>query len=126
MRFLPSLHSTPQQPARRPTRRRAPAPAARATVHARCGIESESKVRALCVLGLKPGTRLLGLRTSQEHDDTVHIQVTLSVEGPAGVLLEQLISRLSAEPDVRDLHWRVHSGPAPRKTRGRRGREAAA
>ncbi|MEU8579366.1 hypothetical protein [Streptomyces abikoensis] len=125
MRFLPSPHSTPQ-PTPRPARRRAPDPAARATVHVRCGIENEAKVRALCVLGLKPGTHLLGLRTSQDHDDTVRIWVTLSVEGPAGVLLEQLISRLSAEPDVRDLHWRVHSGPAPRKARGRRREEAAA
>ncbi|MGA5130071.1 hypothetical protein ACPCTO_09730 [Streptomyces olivoreticuli] len=117
MRFLPRhLHRTTGSPARA-TRNGAVGPGSRATVHALCDARNEAKVRALCVLGLKPGIHLLGLRTSQDHDSAVHVWVTLAVEGPAVVLLEQLITRLSAESDVRDLHWRLHGAQAPQLSR---------
>ncbi len=117
MRFLPRHpHRTTGSPARA-TRTGAVGPGSRATVHALCDARNEAKVRALCVLGLKPGIHLLGLRTSQDHDSAVHVWVTLAVEGPAVVLLEQLITRLSAESDVRDLHWRLHGAQAPQHSR---------
>ncbi|MFC5724954.1 hypothetical protein ACFP1Z_32900 [Streptomyces gamaensis] len=91
-----------------------------ATLHALCSTEREYKARALCVLGARHGTRLMGLRTSPDPSGgAVHLWVTLGVDGAASVHLEELISRLSAEPGVRDLHWRLHSVPTARE----RGRE---
>ncbi|WP_367141129.1 MULTISPECIES: hypothetical protein [Streptomyces] len=67
-----------------------------------CGSRDETKARDRCVLSLKPGAHLPGLRTGQGDQSTARARVPLAVEGPACVALGHLIARLSAGPAERD------------------------
>ncbi|RLV04326.1 hypothetical protein CTZ27_10155 [Streptomyces griseocarneus] len=104
----------------RPLLRR-PRPAERAavptacTVHARCDWRSEAKVRALCVIAFAgSGARMRSLHVLEPDDSvTVLLRVTFALDGADTVALERLVTELSREPGVRDLHWRIHAAGDP-------------
>ncbi|MFE0460481.1 MgtC/SapB family protein [Kitasatospora sp. NPDC058965] len=80
-----------------------------ATVHLRCDRQAETHVRALLVQALA-GSRLAptGLRARREAEgDVTGLRATVAVEGDVTAALEQVVSRLSLEPGVRDLHWHL-------------------
>ncbi|WP_344579987.1 hypothetical protein [Streptomyces lunalinharesii] len=87
------------------------------TLHVRCDVRTEAKVRALCVLALShPGSRLEGLRCVPYGAVTVHLHLTASLDATEAGLLDRLVDRLARVPSVRDLHWHRYDGagdPAP-------------
>ncbi|PYC66058.1 hypothetical protein C7C46_31685 [Streptomyces tateyamensis] len=80
-----------------------------ATVHLRCERRGETHVRALLVQALA-ASRLAptGLRAHREADgELTSLRATVAVDGEATSALEQVVSRLSLESGVRDLHWHL-------------------
>ncbi|WP_042412434.1 MgtC/SapB family protein [Streptacidiphilus anmyonensis] len=78
----------------------------RATVHLRCGRRDEAHIRALLLQALSAaGFTPTGLRASREGEDTTSLRATVDVDGEVGKALEPVVTRLSLEPGVRDLHW---------------------
>ena len=81
---------------------------ARATVHLRCTRKAETHIRALLLQSLAAsGLTPTGLRARRESDDTTSLRATVSVDGDVATALEQVITRLSLEPGIRDLHWHL-------------------
>ncbi|MGW1072884.1 hypothetical protein [Streptomyces sp. NPDC002537] len=85
------------------------------TVHARCDRRSEAKVRALCVIAFTgSGARMRSMHVTEPDDRvTVLLRVTFAMDGPDTVALERLVTELSREPGVQDLHWRIHAAGDP-------------
>lgn len=81
---------------------------ARATVHLICERRAETHIRALLLQSLA-GTGLTptGLRARRADEDTTSVHAVVAVTGDPVHALEQLITRLSLEPGVRDLHWHL-------------------
>jgi len=83
-----------------------------ASIHLVCERSTESHIRALLLQSLG-GTGLTptGLRARREPDDTTSLRAAVAVSGDPTHALEQLITRLSLEPGIRDLHWHLTGGP---------------
>ncbi|MEV7598540.1 MgtC/SapB family protein [Kitasatospora sp. NPDC089797] len=81
----------------------------RATVHLECDRKSETHIRALLLQALAgSGLAPTGLRARRtEQGDATSLRATVSVNGQVAPALEQVITRLSLEPGVRDLHWHL-------------------
>jgi putative Mg2+ transporter-C (MgtC) family protein len=80
----------------------------RVTVHLRCSRRNESHVRALLLQALtSAGLTPAGLRATREGEDVASLRATVTVEGDAGKALEPVVTRLSLEPGVLDLHWHL-------------------
>ncbi|WP_035798924.1 MgtC/SapB family protein [Kitasatospora mediocidica] len=80
----------------------------RASIHLLCDRKAEPQVRALLLQALgTSGLTPTGLRARREDDHTTKIRATVAVTGDPARALEQLITRLSLEPGVRDLHWHL-------------------
>ncbi|MEV0194310.1 MgtC/SapB family protein [Kitasatospora purpeofusca] len=92
----------------------------RATVHLECDRKAETHVRALLLQSLAAsGLTPTGLRARRtEQGDATSLRATLAITGQVAPALEQVVTRLSLEPGVRDLHWHLDeesddpSGPA--------------
>ncbi|MCL2551554.1 MAG: MgtC/SapB family protein [Actinomycetia bacterium] len=81
---------------------------ARATVHLRCARKAETHVRALLLQALAgSGLTPTGLRAHRESEDTTGVRATVTVEGSVAAAMEQVVTRLSLEPGVQDLHWHL-------------------
>ncbi|GAA1983464.1 MgtC/SapB family protein [Kitasatospora viridis] len=84
----------------------------RATVHLRCDRRSESHVRALLLQALAgSGLAPTGLRARREREDTASLRATVAITGDVAAALEQVVSRLSLEPGIQDLHWHLEEEP---------------
>ncbi len=80
----------------------------RASIHLLCDRKAETQVRALLLQALTSnGLTPTGLRARREDDHNTKLRATVAVTGDPARALEQLISRLSLEPGVRDLHWHL-------------------
>ncbi|MFD9789524.1 MgtC/SapB family protein [Streptomyces sp. NPDC059070] len=80
----------------------------RATIHLECERTAETHIRALLLQALTTsGVAPTGLRTRREGDESTHLRATVVITGDVTGALELVVSRLSLEPDVRDLHWHV-------------------
>lgn len=80
----------------------------RASIHLLCDRKAETQVRALLLQALTSnGLTPTGLRARREDEHTTKIRATVAVTGDPARALEQLITRLSLEPGVRDLHWHL-------------------
>ncbi|MDH6144070.1 MULTISPECIES: MgtC/SapB family protein [Kitasatospora] len=81
----------------------------RAIVHLDCERRSETHIRALLLQALAAsGLAPLGLRANRDADDAeTTLQATVAISGDATAALEQVITRLSLEPGVTDLHWHL-------------------
>ncbi|WP_043262954.1 hypothetical protein [Streptomyces sp. CT34] len=83
-----------------------------------CDRRVEKKIRALCFLAFaNTGTRLHSLHTV-EPDGSVHVllRLTLTADSPAAAALERLVVQLTREPQVRELHWHLHTDNIPPTT----------
>ncbi|EPH42032.1 MgtC/SapB family protein [Streptomyces aurantiacus] len=82
---------------------------AHVTFHVTCDRRDEAHIRALLVQLLSSADpRLAGLRIRRGEDDgTTTLEAAVVIDGAPGADMEQLVSRLSLEPGVRDLHWHV-------------------
>jgi putative Mg2+ transporter-C (MgtC) family protein len=88
----------------------------RATVHLDCDRRSETHIRALLLQGLAAeGLTATGLRARREDEHTTRLSASLAVSGNPARSMEQLVTRLSLEPGVSDLHWHLdgEDEPAP-------------
>jgi len=86
----------------------------RATVHVECDRTAEPHVRALLLQSLAAsGLTPTGLHARRGPDSTATLRTTVAVAGRVADGLEQLVSRLSLEPGIRDLHWHLDDEPAP-------------
>jgi putative Mg2+ transporter-C (MgtC) family protein len=85
----------------------------RAIVHLDCDRRSETHIRALLLQALAAsGLAPLGLRANRDADDAeTTLQATVAINGNATEALEQVITRLSLEPGVTDLHWHLEAEP---------------
>ncbi|MEU8512461.1 MgtC/SapB family protein [Kitasatospora sp. NPDC048722] len=81
----------------------------RATVHLECDRKSEAHIRALLLQSLAAsGLTPTGLRARRaDTGEATSLRATVAVPGQVAPALEQVVTRLSLEPGVRDLHWRV-------------------
>ncbi|MDH6129527.1 MgtC/SapB family protein [Kitasatospora sp. GP82] len=80
----------------------------RATVHLECERKAETHVRALLLQALAAsGLAPTGLRAHRERGEVTGVRATVAVTGDVTAALEQVVSRLSLEPAVRDLHWHL-------------------
>ncbi|MFB7905837.1 MgtC/SapB family protein [Kitasatospora sp. NPDC056076] len=81
----------------------------RATVHVECDRKSETHIRALLLQALTAsGLAPTGLRARRtEQGDATSLRATVAITGQVAPALEQVVSRLSLEPGVRDLHWHL-------------------
>ncbi|WP_369393153.1 MgtC/SapB family protein [Streptomyces sp. CG1] len=87
----------------------------RATVHLVCDRTSETHLRALLLQTLAAsGLAPSGLRARRE-GDTASLHATVTISGDVAAALEQVISRLSLEPGVSDLHWHMDDEAAERE-----------
>ncbi|MFE0102037.1 MgtC/SapB family protein [Streptomyces sp. NPDC059009] len=78
------------------------------TFHVVCERREESHVRALLIQLLSStDPRLDGVRIRRGKDDTTSLAAAVTVDGPPGADMEQLVSRLSLEPGIRDLYWHL-------------------
>ena len=78
----------------------------RATIHLRCARRDEAHIRALLLQALAAaGFTPTGLRASREGEETTSLRATVDIDGEVGKGLEPVVTRLSLEPGVRDLHW---------------------
>ncbi|MFJ8478202.1 MgtC/SapB family protein [Kitasatospora sp. NPDC094011] len=92
----------------------------RATVHLECDRKSETHIRALLLQALAgSGLSPTGLRARRtEQGDATNLRATVAISGQVTPALEQVVTRLSLEPGVRDLHWHLdtedddHGNPA--------------
>ncbi|WP_043268138.1 MgtC/SapB family protein [Streptomyces sp. CT34] len=88
-----------------------PDAAVHATVHVVCERRAETHIRALLLQALTAsGLTPTGLRASRESEDTTGFRAAVTVSGDIAQALEQVITRLSLEPGVRDLHWHLSDG----------------
>ncbi|AUG81526.1 membrane protein [Kitasatospora sp. MMS16-BH015] len=85
----------------------------RATVHLECERRSETHIRALLLQALTAsGLAPTGLRVRRgTREDTTSLRSTVAVTGDVTAALEQVVTRLSLEPGVRDLHWHLEDEP---------------
>ncbi|MFJ9840342.1 MgtC/SapB family protein [Kitasatospora sp. NPDC101155] len=81
----------------------------RATVHLECDRKSETHIRALLLQALAAsGLAPTGLRARRtEQGDATSLRATVAITGQVTPALEQVVTRLSLEPGVRDLHWHL-------------------
>ncbi|MFI6156806.1 MgtC/SapB family protein [Kitasatospora sp. NPDC051170] len=81
----------------------------RAIVHLECDRKSENHIRALLLQALAAsGLAPTGLRARRtDSGETAVLRATVAVTGQVAPALEQVVSRLSLEPGVRDLHWHL-------------------
>lgn len=77
--------------------------------HVTCDRRDEAHVRALLIQLLSStDPRLAGLRIRRgEDDDSTSLEASVVLDGAPGADMEQLVTRLSLEPGVRDLHWHL-------------------
>ncbi|WJV50358.1 MgtC/SapB family protein [Streptomyces flavofungini] len=77
--------------------------------HVTCDRPDEAHVRALLIQLLSStDPRLAGLRVRRgEDDDSTALEAAVVLDGAPGADMEQLVTRLSLEPGVRDLHWHL-------------------
>ncbi|MER6302372.1 MgtC/SapB family protein [Kitasatospora sp. NPDC001539] len=85
----------------------------RAVVHLECDRKSETHIRALLLQALAAsGLAPTGLRARRtEQGDATSLRATVSTTGQVTPALEQVVTRLSLEPGVRDLHWHLDDDP---------------
>ncbi|MFF7989127.1 MgtC/SapB family protein [Kitasatospora xanthocidica] len=85
----------------------------RATVHLECDRKSETHIRALLLQALAgSGLAPTGLRARRsEQGDLSSLRATVAITGQVAPALEQVVTRLSLEPGVRDLHWHLEEDP---------------
>ncbi|SOB85390.1 MgtC/SapB family protein [Streptomyces sp. 1331.2] len=85
----------------------------RATVHLECDRKSETHIRALLLQALAAsGLAPTGLRARRtEQGDATNLRATVATTGQVAPALEQVVTRLSLEPGVRDLHWHLDEDP---------------
>ncbi|MGW1050683.1 MgtC/SapB family protein [Streptomyces sp. NPDC001118] len=87
----------------------------RATVHLVCEREAETHLRALLLQTLAAsGLAPSGLRARRE-GDAASLRATVPISGDVAAALEQVISRLSLEPGVSDLHWHMDDEESERE-----------
>ncbi|MFJ8390722.1 MgtC/SapB family protein [Streptomyces sp. NPDC094438] len=87
---------------------------ARATVHLHCERHAETRIRALLLQALNAsGLPPIGLRAHRDGQDTTSVRATVTITGDAASALEQVIARLSLEPDIGDLHWHLEDDEQP-------------
>lgn len=81
----------------------------RAIVHLECDRKSETHIRALLLQALAAsGLAPTGLRVRRtDSGDATSLRATVAVTGEVAPGLEQVVTRLSLEPGVRDLHWHL-------------------
>ncbi|MFD9822363.1 MgtC/SapB family protein [Streptomyces violascens] len=85
----------------------------RATVHLVCDRGEDAHIRALLLQSMAgSGLTPTGLRVRREVDDTTELRAVVAVGGDPARALEQLITRLSLEPGIHDLHWHLDATPA--------------
>ncbi|MFD9906485.1 MgtC/SapB family protein [Streptomyces sp. NPDC059063] len=78
-----------------------------ATVHVRCDRTEEAHIRALLIQMLSDtAPQLAGVRIRRTDDASI-LEAAVTLDGAPGAQLEQLVARLSLEPAIRDLHWRL-------------------
>jgi putative Mg2+ transporter-C (MgtC) family protein len=81
---------------------------AHATVHLVCDRRDETHIRALLLQALAAvGLAPTALRARRDQPESTRLQAVVSVTGDPAQGLEQLVSRLSLEPGIRDLHWHL-------------------
>ncbi|MGW7001708.1 MgtC/SapB family protein [Streptomyces sp. NPDC054933] len=81
---------------------------AQATVHLVCDRRDETHIRALLLQALSAvGLTPTALRARRDQPENTRLQAVVSVTGDPAQGLEQLVSRLSLEPGVHDLHWHL-------------------
>ena len=79
-----------------------------AVVHLECERAAESHIRALLLQALAAsGLAPTGLRARRERAEVTSLRATVAIGGDVAQALEQVISRLSLEPGVSDLHWHL-------------------
>ncbi|GAA1500951.1 MgtC/SapB family protein [Kitasatospora kazusensis] len=84
----------------------------RATVHLECERRSETHIRALLLQALTAsGLAPTGLRARREGGDLTSLRATVAISGDVAHALEQVVSRLSLDPGVSDLHWHLEEDP---------------
>ncbi|MEU7636251.1 MULTISPECIES: MgtC/SapB family protein [unclassified Streptomyces] len=85
-----------------------PDAAVHATVHVVCERRAETHIRALLLQALtSSGLTPISLRARRDAEDATSVRAAVTVSGDLAQALEQVIARLSLEPDVRDLHWHL-------------------
>ncbi|WP_035850838.1 MgtC/SapB family protein [Kitasatospora azatica] len=90
-----------------------PDAAVRATVHLECDRQAENHIRALLLQALAAsGLAPTGLRARRERGEATTVRATVAISGDVTTALEQVVSRLSLEPGVRDLHWHLEGEDA--------------
>ncbi|WP_438484394.1 MgtC/SapB family protein [Streptomyces sp. S186] len=95
-----------------------PDAAVHATVHVVCERRAETHIRALLLQALTgSGLTPVSLRARRDAEDTTGIRAAVTVSGAPAQALEQVIARLSLEPDVRDLHWHLEEPELPAEQR---------
>ncbi|MFD5699238.1 MULTISPECIES: MgtC/SapB family protein [Streptomyces] len=79
------------------------------TFHVTCDRRDEAHIRALLIQLLSStDPRLAGLRIRRGEDEgTTALEAAVVIDGAPGADMEQLVTRLSLEPGVRDLHWHL-------------------
>ncbi|EDY47279.1 MgtC/SapB family protein [Streptomyces clavuligerus] len=90
------------------------------TLHVRCDRGDEHHIRALLIQLLSSADpRLAGLRIHRTEDGVTALEAEVTIDGPPNAPMEQLVTRLSLEPGIHDLHWR-----SPTRTTGTTGHGA--
>lgn len=78
-----------------------------ATFHVTCDRPDEPHIRALLIQLLSStDPQLAGLRIRRS-DDTTRLEAAVTIDGSPAADMEQLVTRLSLEPGIRDLHWHL-------------------
>ncbi|MGW2650558.1 MgtC/SapB family protein [Streptomyces sp. NPDC001393] len=86
-----------------------------ATVHLVCERSAETHLRALLLQTLTAsGLAPTGLRARRE-GEAASLRAAVMINGDVAAALEQVISRLSLEPGVSDLHWHVDDEESERE-----------
>ncbi|MER7752299.1 MgtC/SapB family protein [Kitasatospora sp. NPDC097643] len=85
----------------------------RATVHLECERNTETHIRALLLQALTAsGLAPTGLRARRDdRGEATSLRATVAITGHVAPALEQVVTRLSLEPGVRDLHWHLDEDP---------------
>ncbi|MFE9427855.1 MgtC/SapB family protein [Kitasatospora sp. NPDC006697] len=84
----------------------------RASIHLRCDRKAEPQVRAVLLQAFgTSGLTPTGLRARREEDGTTRLRATIATSGDPARALEQVITRLSLEPGIRDLYWHLIAEP---------------
>ncbi|MCQ4082352.1 MgtC/SapB family protein [Streptomyces sp. RB6PN25] len=88
----------------------------RATLYLVCERREETHIRALLLQSLAvSGLTPTGLRAHRKDEETSSIQAAVEINGDVAPALEQVISRLSLEPGVQELHWHLDEEDAERE-----------